>query len=158
MSCPCCSHNDYLTCCEPFITGKEIPTRPEALMRSRYTAYTMANVAYVKATMKGEALACFNETEAKRWAKRVQWLKLHVIQSSLENSNTGFVEFEANFIDGRRLQSIHEKSQFTYTEGRWYYVSGTHLPSSYPERIVARNAPCPCGSLRKFKNCHGGRC
>ena len=69
--CPCDSQKNYLSCCEPFITGKQSCTTPEALMRSRYSAYTLSNVDYIKETMRGNALTGFQEQNAKRWAKRV---------------------------------------------------------------------------------------
>lgn len=153
--CPCDSQKSYLSCCEPFITGKQSPEQPEALMRSRYTAYTMSNIDYIKATMRGNALVGFQETDAKRWAKRVRWIKLSVLKSAIENASTGYVEFEASFVDGSRLKSIHEKSEFIHEDGRWYYIGGTHLPTEHTEQMIFRNMSCPCGSPRKFKNCHG---
>ena len=155
VNCCCNSQKNYSSCCEPFIIGKQIPITPEDLMRSRYTAYTMANIDYIKQTMKGEALIGFQEVDALHWAKRVHWIKLVVFESELENAHQGYVEFEASFVDNMRLKSIHEKSQFIHEQGRWYYVSGTHLPASHAEQIITRNTSCPCGSQRKFKNCHG---
>jgi SEC-C motif domain protein len=152
--CPCDSQKKYSSCCEPFITGKQKPETPEALMRSRYTAYTMANIDYIKKTMCDNALIGFQEINAKRWAKRVHWIKLDVFDSIIENPNTGFVEFEASFVDGSYLKSIHERSQFIHKEDHWYYVNGEHLPTSHAEQIINRNTSCPCGSQRKFKNCH----
>lgn len=155
VQCPCDSQKDYASCCEPYLRGKQNPATPEALMRSRYTAYTMANIDYIKQTMRGRALVGFQDMDATRWAKRVRWIRLNVVNSAIENSKTGYVEFEASFVDGSRLKSIHEKSEFICEEGRWYYVDGTHLPTSQSAQMVSRNMTCPCGSQRKFKNCHG---
>lgn len=155
--CPCDSQKHYLSCCEPFITGKQNPATPEALMRSRYTAYTIAYIDYIKVTMRGSVLRDFQEMDAKRWAKRVTWIKLDVMQSIIENTNRGYVEFEASFVESSRLKSIHEKSEFIREEGRWYYTGGTHLPTTHTEQLVSRNTNCPCGRYRKFKNCHGKR-
>jgi len=155
INCPCDPQKNYLSCCEPYITGKKNPETAEALMRSRYTAYTMANIDYIKETMRGDALASFQEMDAKSRAKRVKWIKLHVLKSVIENSRTAYVEFEASFVDASRLKSIHEKSEFNYEEGRWYYIRGVHLPTAHTEQIISRNMNCPCGSQRKFKNCHG---
>lgn len=150
-ACPCGSGKNYIACCEPFLTGKQIPNTAEALMRSRYVAYTKANIDYIKKTMCGNVLADFQELDAKRWAKRVYWIHLKVFQSISVNQ----VEFEASFVDGGHLKSIHENSEFILKQGRWYYVGGTHLPTSHTNQIIARNMHCPCGSRRKFKNCHG---
>ena len=153
--CPCDSQKSYVDCCEPYLTAKHTPETPEALMRSRYTAYTMANIAYIKQTMRGKAAVNFHEIDAERWAKKVLWIKLHVVNAILENDGIGFVEFEAFFVEGSCLKSIHENSRFIREQGRWYYVDGTHLPVSHATQIVSLNMNCPCGRQRKFKNCHG---
>lgn len=155
IHCPCFFEKSYKSCCEPYLLGEKIPETPEALMRSRYTAYTMANIDYIKATMRGNALIGFQELDAKHWAKRVRWVKLNVLNSSLENATTGYVEFEAQFVDGSRLKSIHEKSTFLREENQWFYIEGSNIPTTHTQQTINRNTPCPCGSLRKFKNCHG---
>ena len=155
MHCPCGSQKSYTSCCQPFISGEQIPTTPEALMRSRYTAYTKANIDYIKASMRGKALMDFQEKEALQWAKRVNWIKLHLIQSSMDQADKAYVHFEASFVDGTRLSTIHEKSKFIQDQGRWYYIEGELLPSTQPKTIISRNTACPCGSHRKFKHCHG---
>lgn len=154
-NCPCNSQKSEASCCQPFITGQQLPPTPEALMRSRYTAFTQANMEYIKQTMKDKALEGFVAQESARWAKRVNWIKLCVYNASIETPTLGYVEFEATFVEGNKLKSIHEKSEFRQDHGRWYYVQGSHLPSTHNEQLVSRNSNCPCGSLSKYKNCHG---
>ena len=48
--CSCGSGRDYVTCCQPYVEGRAHPETPEALMRSRYTAYTMADIDYIEKT------------------------------------------------------------------------------------------------------------
>lgn len=155
MNCPCHSQKNYSSCCEPFISGKKNPKTPEALMRSRYTAYTQANIDYIKATMRGEALIGFQERQAKHFAGRVTWIKLDVIEATLASPNLGYVEFVASFMEGARLKLLQEKSDFMREEGRWFYTSGKLKANKQQDQIISRNMHCPCGSLRKFKNCHG---
>ncbi|MDX2345766.1 MAG: YchJ family metal-binding protein [Legionella sp.] len=129
IDCPCGSKNKYDQCCEPYLTKTQYPKTPEALMRSRYTAYTLANIDYIKKTMRGPALFGFDEEDAKRWAARVTWMGLKVFQASSEKptQNKGYVEFEAKFMENYDLKSIHEKSEFIREKNRWYYVDGTQL-------------------------------
>ncbi|MBK5938172.1 hypothetical protein CCR96_02550 [Halochromatium roseum] len=42
MPCPCGSGHTLADCCEPFLAGTTMPATAEALMRSRYTAFTQA--------------------------------------------------------------------------------------------------------------------
>ena len=96
-------------------------------MRSRYTAFTLANVDYLlrswsKNTVDTSAKA---KKELKTWAQSVTWVKLEVIKASLgkENDTTGTVEFKAFFYENGQLQCIHENSFFEKENGHWVYVS-----------------------------------
>lgn len=126
MFCPCGSMVDYSNCCGLYIGGAAIAESPEILMRSRYTAYTLANVSYIKRTMRGKALIGFNAGEAKRWARRVSWTGLQIVNAFNEHADKGFVEFIARFQDGDHMQSIHEISEFHRVQGVWFYVDGTY--------------------------------
>lgn len=151
--CPCGSTLDYLICCNPYLDNKTTPPTPEALMRSRYTAYTLANIDYIKKTMHGKPLVNFNEQEAMRWAQSVYWLGLRVIRSWQDSEDSGFVEFIASYLDNGSVKIMHETSEFLKINDGWFYIDGQPIPE--PAKSVSRNGPCPCGSARKFKSCHG---
>jgi SEC-C motif domain protein len=157
-NCPCGSPLTYLDCCGLYIEKQHIAPTPEALMRARFSAYTLANTAYIKSTMRGKALAGYNEYESKTWAEQVTWIGLKVINTfpELAQKHIGFVEFIATFEEKKQEKKIHEKSEFQFLDGAWYYVDGEHvLQNSKPKKIpTPRNSPCPCGSKKKFKNCH----
>ena len=34
-------------------------------------------------------------------------------------------------------------------------ADGVRAPRPMPQRKVSRNEPCPCGSGKKYKHCHG---
>jgi len=153
-SCPCGSQCNYASCCGKYLEGNRVPVTPEELMRSRYTAYSLANIPYVKKTMRGKPLAGFNEKEAEHWAKNVVWIGLRVVNTSLEE-DVGYVEFIAQFMESHYLRSIHENSVFHKHEGAWFYVDGVQQPTK--KVVISRNMSCPCGSQKKFKNCHAKR-
>jgi SEC-C motif domain protein len=150
--CPCGSNLTYFACCEQYLNHQAIPNTPEALMRSRYTAYTLANIDYIKKTMQGAPLLGFNEIEVSQWSKSVVWLGLKVIDTHQKNEKTGYVEFVAKYLDKNLIKAIHEESEFQAINGRWFYIDGRHVYE--PTIRIARNAPCPCGSNKKFKSCH----
>ncbi len=150
--CPCGLAVPYLECCGLYLDRAAKPETPEALMRSRFTAYTMARIDYIKQTMRARAAYGYDEKSALHWAKSVHWLDLTVVRSYLEDNKTGFVEFIARFLDKNAIKTIHELSEFNTLEGSWYYVDGKTIEDA--PIPIARNALCPCGSKRKFKNCH----
>ncbi|MCB1107409.1 MAG: SEC-C domain-containing protein [Chlamydiia bacterium] len=119
MKCPCGSGKDYDSCCGPYILGKENPPTPEALMRSRYTAFTQRNLEYIEATMRGEALERFD----RKGGEGIQWIKLDVLLSE-ENGDQGMVQFIATFRFQGKKQMMHETSFFKKINGKWYYVKG----------------------------------
>lgn len=46
--CPCGSQIEYKSCCGVYHQGARVAPTPEALMRSRYTAYSLGNIAMGK--------------------------------------------------------------------------------------------------------------
>ena len=72
--CPC-GGPSLATCCGPYLDGVAVPQTAEALMRSRYTAYTQRDERYLRATWHPTTLPSepiINEQE------RFQWLGLEV--------------------------------------------------------------------------------
>lgn len=148
--CPCCSQTAYSACCQPFIEGGVLATTPEQLMRSRYVAFTGANWDYLKKTWHPET--CPEDLGEEEPSV---WVGLKILQAS-EEGDEGEVEFEARLIYDNRLEVLHEISDFDRIDGAWLYHSGEFLNDHKPEKI-SRSQPCPCGSGKKFAQCHAQR-
>jgi len=148
-SCPCCSGLEYSLCCQPWLNGDGIPPTPQALMRSRYTAYAKGDADYLIATWHPDCDAArFRESLEESFAV-TRWLSLHIVEAQVPGDNAeGYVTFFARFSENQRNSFIHERSRFLRLAQRWYYVDGT-----FPE--TGRNDRCPCGSGKKFKKCCG---
>ncbi|MDC5704417.1 preprotein translocase subunit SecA [Vibrio europaeus] len=54
----------------------------------------------------------------------------------------------------RRAQAQHASAQSQLADGE-EDAEGAHQPMVREERKVGRNEPCPCGSGKKYKQCHG---
>ena len=155
--CPCGTGKAYQQCCGAFIAGEKFPSTPEELMRSRYTAYTEANIDYIARTMQSPALDHFDANYVKDWSDKVKWLKLEVVNSSVADTK-GFVEFLAHFSENNQKHVIHELSEFHLVNGHWFYVDGKppkQVPSSIMKLQTGRNDTCTCGSGKKYKKCCG---
>lgn len=122
-SCPC-GGAGYAQCCGRFIEGNAVPQTAEELMRSRYTAYTMRNEPYLKATWH----ASTRPKEPVVEDDDTKWLGLEV-RKHVPAGEEATVEFVARCKIGGRAHRLHEVSRFVREEGRWYYVDG-----SFPER------------------------
>ncbi len=166
MNCPCGNSTDFNRCCEPYLTGKALAPTPEALMRSRYTAYVKGEIPYLKHTLTPDTQSDFDEKEAREWAKNSEWLGLEI--TSAQGNQ---VEFTAKYkLQGKTLEH-HEVSTFKKIKDRWYYEDGeAHMheegeghhahhekqaPIVREGEKIGRNDVCACGSGKKHKKCCG---
>lgn len=149
--CPCGSQICYQDCCQQYIEVITIPLTAEALMRSRYTAYTLGKIDYIKKTMKGKPLLKFDEYAAFDWAKKVHWLDLKIldVQSS---EHIAQVLFVASYVLKSTIHYLKEKSYFEFIDGHWYYIDGQVF--NIPSKPLPLNGLCYCDSGKKYKNCH----
>lgn len=154
-NCYCGSDKPFPSCCETYHQQLNAPTAL-ALMKSRYSAFCEANVDYIEQTQRGEASVGFNRASTKSFAEAVQWLSLQIVRAytDKQDTNIAYVEFIARFLENDKLEAIHELSQFEYDPElkQWFYCRG-YRPTK--QIRIANNAPCPCLSGKKYKNCHG---
>jgi len=119
--CPCGSARNLQDCCQPFLQAKRLPASAEALMRSRYTAYVLNDVAYLLATWHPDT--CPESLDLDQ-ASPSQWLGLAIKRYSQIDADHAEVEFVARYkIDGRGFR-MQETSRFVRIEGRWLYLDG----------------------------------
>lgn len=160
MTCVCGLGDSIETCCGPIIKGTTKATTAEQLMRSRYAAYVLGDVDYLMDTVHPENRGDTDRKATEMWSKKANWQGLEIISTKGggESDETGEVEFKARFdLKGLR-QEHHERAQFKKLDGRWYFVDGeqvTHAPVVREGPRIGRNDPCPCGSGKKYKKCHG---
>ena len=156
--CPCGSEKNLAECCGPLIAGDDQPATAEALMRSRYTAYTQCAVDYIRETMHPDTRGRgFDRESVEQWSKESEWLGIEVLNTSKggEDDEEGTVEFIARYRDGKTTFDHHETSEFRKHDGKWYFVDGRMMNEPYVREgpKVGRNEPCPCGSGKKYKKC-----
>ena len=134
VPCPC-GGATFAACCGPYLAGEAIPSSAEVLMRSRYTAYTRRDEAYLRATWHPSTLPPGPIVDPD---EKLQWLGLEV-KSALRlrqrkvtqeaPQDTDTVEFVARYrLDGRGHR-LHEVSRFVREEhagvARWFYLDGS---------------------------------
>jgi len=121
--CPCGSNKKYAGCCGRYLEGGEAAPTAEALMRSRYTAYTLEREDYLLATWhhstRPSSLALATEPRSK-------WLGLEVKRHECnpQEADRAIVEFVARYKPGGRAHRLHEVSRFVREAGQWLYVDG----------------------------------
>lgn len=153
--CPCGSTLAVPACCGRFLAGAPAPTALE-LMRSRYTAYTRGAIDYLIETHDPETRGGLDVAAATAWSRDTVWAGLEIVSVSAGgvDDETGIVEFIARGATRGVAFAHRERSRFRRAEGRWVYVDGVTPPAS-ATATPGRNEPCPCGSGKKYKKCHG---
>ncbi|WP_024303706.1 YchJ family protein [Pseudogulbenkiania sp. MAI-1] len=122
--CPCGSLRPYADCCGRFIDAAADAPTAEALMRSRYTAYTLGRETYLLATWQAATRPAALDLADD--AGKVKWLGLEVRRTEQggEHDEAGVVEFVARYKVGGRAHRLHETSRFQREDGRWFYLDG----------------------------------
>ncbi len=128
MKCYCNSNLDFTACCEPLLKARRKATTAEQLMRSRYSAYVMADINYLLMTHHKQSRPTKDRKSILSWTKSVQWISLEIVKSEKGNANdnVGYVEFKAFFMENGKLECIHENSRFVKDKGLWFYITGEH--------------------------------
>jgi SEC-C motif domain protein len=146
--CPCDSKKPFASCCAPILKDQRKAITAEQLMRSRYSAYTLAKNEYLINTWATET----RPDDLNLEDTTIQWLRLEIegCEEGGTEDEKGSVTFTAHFLSSGHLCQLHEKSRFVRRHTLWYYLDGeTHSTTAK----VGRNAPCPCGSEKKYKKC-----
>lgn len=128
--CPCGSKQNYDDCCGAIISGKRDANTCLDLMKSRYSAYTKADINYLMRSNHSQTRPASNERKSiKQWTESVRWMQLIIVNTwnGTSKDKEGHVEFKAMYFENGKIQQIHEKSLFHRENGKWVYVSGVHF-------------------------------
>ncbi len=126
--CPCGGWRPGATfdeCCGPLLSGSRMATTAVELMRSRFTAYALADGDHLFRTWHPSTRPDHVDTDP--W---VHWVELSIVDTEAGGADdeTGVVEFRARWAAGegstRQRGELHERSRFARRAGRWFYVDG----------------------------------
>lgn len=117
--CPCGSTATYERCCAQYHTGAAHAPTPEALMRSRYSAFALGLTGYLKWTWATETCPKDLELDPKQ-----NWTRLRILAAPPALHVRGTVHFRAHYKYGTQRDFLEEDSRFEIRGGRWVYVDG----------------------------------
>ncbi|MFO0554922.1 MAG: YchJ family metal-binding protein [Polyangiaceae bacterium] len=126
--CPCQSSRPYGECCKPYHDGAE-PPDAERLMRSRFTAFAIGDVAYLARTLDPEhadrAVGDDALLEAlRRSCRENRYMGLTICEVEELDPELAAVRFVARVFRKGRDVSFEERSLFRRTESGWRYWRG----------------------------------
>ena len=119
--CPCGSEKSYGLCCQAYLEQTQQAPTAEALMRSRYTAFTQQDEHYLRYSWHPDSCP-----QNIRLNESIIWLGLtiKVTVDGLAGDDTGTVEFVARSKINGKAQRLHENSRFVRVDNRWLYIDG----------------------------------
>lgn len=121
--CVCGSGQTYLNCCQLYHQAHKLPASAEILMRSRYSAFVLGKVDYLKQTWCEQTRPGDLELD-----QHIEWIKLEIINTQAGGmlEQLGEVEFKAYYrVKGGQALVLHEISQFQRQKnGAWCYLDG----------------------------------
>ena len=118
MQCPCNPNKKYADCCQKAHQNIHAVTSAEQLMRSRYSAFVLANINYLQKSHHTSTRPYKQEKrKIEKWTKSVKWIRLEVL-----NSTENTVEFKAFFMENKNIEVIHENSKFCKENEHWVYL------------------------------------
>ena len=94
-------------------------------MRSRYTAFTLQDEAYLLASWHVSTRPASLDLHE---APQPKWLGLKIIAHAIQDETHATVEFVARNKLAGRAQRLHEVSRLVREAGSWLYVDG-EIPS-----------------------------
>jgi SEC-C motif-containing protein len=112
---------EYINCCGRYLDGGEAAPTAEALMRSRYTAYTLHREDYLLQTWHADTRPAALGLEGGSYRK---WLGLEIKRHEQPEPGRALVEFVARYKVAGRAHRLHEVSRFVREAERWLYVDG----------------------------------
>ena len=124
MICYCGNLKSYVNCCEKIHKNITNAETAEQLMRSRYSAFVLANGDYLMKSHHSKTRPESEKKSIEAWAKSVNWIKLEIvaITKGLKSDTTGTVTFNAYFYEHGEVDIIHEKSTFIKENNHWKYL------------------------------------
>lgn len=129
--CPCGSGETYGACCRPLHRAEREAPTPEALMRSRFSAFACGEIDHLIRTLAPEhedrARPAADVARDLRENCRIgRFMGLEIFEASA-HGDRGMVRFRARvFVDGRD-RSFEERSDFRRVDGAWRYVGPLEL-------------------------------
>ncbi|WP_349904740.1 YchJ family protein [Parafrigoribacterium humi] len=117
--CPCLSGLPYDECCGPLHRGEAHAPTAERLMRSRFSAFAIGDVAYLLETWHPRTRPPELELDPL-----LRWYRLDILAVSDGGilASSGTVEFRAYYRSPAGNGEQHELSRFVKERGRWFYV------------------------------------
>ncbi|MEV0970707.1 YchJ family protein [Microtetraspora glauca] len=118
-SCPCGAAAPYRDCCGRLHRGEAAATTAEALMRSRFSAFSVGDADYLLRTWHPST-----RPERVDLGRGTRWTRLEILETTGGSAihTEGTVRFRAHYVDHGTPGEMEEHSRFVRHAGAWTYA------------------------------------
>ncbi|WP_067140135.1 YchJ family protein [Microtetraspora malaysiensis] len=118
-SCPCGTGLPYRDCCGRLHRGEAAATTAEALMRSRFSAFSVGDAGYLLRTWHPSTRPARLDL-----AEGPRWVRLEILGGTGGSAfhTEGTVRFRAHYEDRGTPGAMEENSRFVRDAGAWTYL------------------------------------
>ena len=131
---PCpCGGGSYGSCCGPLHRQERMAQTAEQLMRSRYSAFALAEVEHLLRTQPSEEPLRQRRRSLEATCRQLRWRRLVLLATEAGGPGDleGTVTFEAHYSAGGQRGVLRERSRFGRAggslEGPWLYLEALEL-------------------------------
>jgi SEC-C motif-containing protein len=116
--CPCGLNQPYGQCCGRLHDGESTAATAELLMRSRFSAFAVADEAYLLRSWHPTTKPAHLRLDPDQ-----RWTRLEIIGKTGGGllHTEGTVEFQAHYTEAGHSGVLHENSRFVRDDGCWVY-------------------------------------
>lgn len=132
QSCPC-GGGSYEACCRPLHRQERLAQTAEQLMRSRYSAFALAEIEHLLRTQPSPEPLQQRRRALEATCRQLRWRKLVVVACEAGGLDDleGTVTFEAHYSTSGRRGVLRERSCFGRAggdaDGAWLYLEALEL-------------------------------
>lgn len=132
QSCPC-GGGRYGSCCGPLHRQERMAQTAEQLMRSRYSAFALAEVEHLLRTQPSEEPLPQRRRSLEATCRQLRWRRLVLLATEAGGPDDleGTVTFEAHYSAGGQRGVLRERSRFGRVGGcaggAWLYLEALEL-------------------------------
>ena len=133
------------------------PSSPRKLLEARYNTFVAGDVDFILESHHPETRAQVDRASIQAWSKESQWHGFEVESERVEGDKA-FLRFAVRYTRGTETFTHREDAEFRKSDAKWMYFDSQFPKQESIKRDgekTGRNDPCPCGSGKKFKKCHG---
>ncbi|BDD07858.1 UPF0225 protein [Fulvitalea axinellae] len=125
--CPCGSGKSYKDCCGGLHSGSRKAQTALELMKSRYCAYVIRDIDYIKKTTHPDFRKNYNFAQLASWSKETEWDGLEIVEKGSESTTAkrDVVSFKAYYKEGGIRKYHAERSSFKKYGGDWHFCKGS---------------------------------